>query len=143
MTDLPPVILKLMEKGKCYQCGRCCRSPPTVTKQEAMNIAKHLCIELDEFKQKYLRFIPDHDIWMLNKTGPYNTNVCVFLRSTRSDGKLLEINEIKINQSACTIHGFKPLICEVQFCGFTKEEKLQLYRELKLFIQRNVDYHWD
>ena len=100
-------------------------------------MALRLGLTLEEFKAKYLEYLPHENLCMVRKTGHLETNVCVFM--VARDGKLIEG---RTNQSTCMIHDFKPLVCEVQYCGLSKKERKRFYTEMKQFIGDNVDYRW-
>jgi Fe-S-cluster containining protein len=133
-----PEIVSIAAKGRCVRCGHCCRRPPIVTRGEAVGIARHLSLSLEDFQAQYLNHLQDTDVWMINRTGILAECVCIFLNASR-DGKLIEGRR---NQSSCRIHEVKPLICKIQFCGLDKTIRKMFYAEMKEYLLSNKDYHW-
>lgn len=134
---LPKIVELVSRKGGCVRCGGCCKRPPPVSKPEAENIALRLGLTLDEFKQKYLEYSGSDKLCMIRRTGHLEENVCIFLVADR--GKLIKG---RTHQCSCMIHDFKPLVCEVQYCGLSKKERKRFYTEMKKFILDNVGYRW-
>ena len=90
---------------ECTMCGECCTGAPgfvSYTEEEALSIAKHLGITVDEFTQRYT-----HDTGVkglsrsLNETETTFGFDCVFLDRESQPGK-----------AVCSLYGARPKQCQ-------------------------------
>ena len=134
---VPPDLMAEIKKGTCVRCGSCCRTPPAIEKEEGERIAKFLNITLNELKDNYLRWIPDHKIYVIRKTGPLQENPCIFLNKTK-----IKLLEGEVEQCECSIHAVKPVICQMQMCGYGPGIKKLLYQKTKELLKKDFKWVW-
>lgn len=127
---IPEELLKEINKGTCVRCGMCCKTPPAIEKEEGERIAKFLNIELYQLKDNYLKWIPDHKIYVIRKTGPTMQHDCIFLKKENAEPN-------------CTIHAVKPVICKMQMCGYGPGIKKLLYQKTKELLKKEFKWIWD
>ena len=81
----------------CFRCGICCTLyRPRVTQYEIGRIAEELSINSGVFASKYIRFIPEKGISILQTDADH----CPFLNM-----------EDKTHRATCTIHSVRPHAC--------------------------------
>lgn len=80
----------------CHRCGICCqRWQPLLTRPEAMRLAEHLGLSVEEFLAGYARPYPlEEDAHLLNQRD----GGCVFLR-------------FDAGQAVCSVHEARPQAC--------------------------------
>ncbi|WP_423791990.1 YkgJ family cysteine cluster protein [Methanocaldococcus indicus] len=74
---------------RCVRCGKCCISPPTVTKKDIQNIAGYLNISFKDFIKKYCRYFNGKRGEIKKVNGK-----CVFFKD-----------------NGCSIYKVRPIIC--------------------------------
>jgi len=116
--------------GFCNQCGQCCQRTPGITLEDANRIAIGLGITLRAVKDKYLE--RERGIWFLKRTGHFG--ICVFLKPI-IDGNLITG---RVKQAECTIHKFKPTVCQIKLCGMEPDKKEKLIADCR----KTLNFKW-
>jgi len=86
-------------KFKCTQCGNCCTGPPGFVwfdEEEAIAIADHLGLSVDEFHKRYCK--KKYGRWTLDEVSRKHGFDCIFLRRDEQGRGLCSIYPVRPTQ---------------------------------------------
>lgn len=119
-------LKRIVKKGWCTRCFDCCSSPPLVTKDEAIRIARRLGLTLKQFIDSYLDKSQKWKMYYLNRADGH----CVFF----FNGKKIK---------SCGIYNIRPWECRMMICGLGKRNASKAHAIVSGYIKAHEqDYTW-